>query len=58
MDPPEGESLETDSVFQNRLNSVKKIIKFDLNSKETVPILGVTPWDKVLCPDEPYPTTP
>ena len=35
MRPPEAKGLEIDTVSQNRLNSIKKIMKFDLHSKKT-----------------------
>ena len=37
MGLPDGKSLEIDSVSQNRLNPLKYIKKFDLNSKKTGP---------------------
>ena len=36
MGPPEGNSLDIDTVSQNRLNATKKIDKFDLNLKKNV----------------------
>ena len=40
MSFPEGKGLEIHTVSQNRINDVKKIMKFDENSKKT--LLGVT----------------
>ena len=36
MGPPEGKYLAIDTVSQNRLNATKKILKFGLNSKNTI----------------------
>ena len=36
MGPPEGKSLKIDTVSQNRLNAIKKIMKFDENFKTLV----------------------
>ena len=35
---PEDKSLKIDTISQNRLNAIKKMMKFDLNSNK--PILG------------------
>ena len=32
----EGKSLKTDSVPQNRLSAIKKIVKFDVNYKNSI----------------------
>ena len=42
MVPPEGKSPKINTISQNRLNAIKKIIKFDLNSRNGSRILGVT----------------
>ena len=34
MSPPEGKCFEIDTVSQNRLNAIKKIMKLAINSKK------------------------
>ena len=34
MGPPEGKCMDIDTVSQNRLNAIQKIMKFDINSNK------------------------
>ena len=44
MVPLVGKILAVDTVFQNRLKTIKKIMKFDVNQKKNCSrVLGVTP---------------